>query len=35
MINTKIQKIINPDNNILKTTTTWMYEWWGLEENYT
>ena len=34
MIGTEIKKIINPSNEILKLTTNWMYNWWGIEENY-
>ena len=35
MMNTKIKKIINPDNDTLRKTTNWMYNWWGIEEKYT
>ena len=34
-MNTRIKKIINPDNEILRKTTNWMYNWWGIEEKYT
>lgn len=30
----KIKQIIGIDDKILKITTNWMYNWWGIEENY-
>jgi len=29
-----IKKIVSPTKEILDITTKWMYEWWGVEENY-
>lgn len=29
-----IKKIVSPTKEILDTTTKWMFEWWGKEDNY-
>ena len=34
MKNIRISKIEKPTKNILDITTKWMYDWWGIEENY-
>ena len=33
-MNIEIKKIIEIDDKILKIATDWMYNWWGIEENY-
>ena len=30
----EIKKVVNPDKEILDTTTKWMYDWWGKRKNY-
>ena len=34
MDNIKIRKITSPSEELLNTTTKWMYEWWGIENGY-
>ena len=29
-----IKKIVSPTKEILDITTRWMYEWWGVDDNY-
>ena len=30
----ELKQLINIDNDILNTITTWMYNWWGIKEGY-
>ena len=34
MCNIIIRKVDKPTKKILDITTKWMYEWWGIEDNY-
>ncbi len=31
--NLEIKQLINTDTDILNTITTWMYNWWGKDED--
>ena len=30
----ELKQLINIDNDILNTITTWMYNWWGIKDGY-
>lgn len=34
MNNIRIEKVVNPSEEILDLTTKWMFNWWGTEENH-
>ena len=33
-MNIKIKQLIDIDETILNTITTWMYNWWGIKDGY-
>ena len=33
-MNLELKQLINVDNDILNTITTWMYNWWGIKDGY-